>query len=102
MTAETTDRDEARDVRKAERGQAFDRFVKGEPVPNFFAEEFLPLMERHFAMWLEQVMAKQAPPETLQVLRQLMADMDERIVVGKAAAQRIIRRRYPQAAQSRG
>ena len=94
MMAETTDQDELRDLRRAERGQRFDRFVKGEPIPNFYAEELVPMVERHFAMWLEAVIAKKAPPETLQVLKQLMADIDERITLGEKAAQRIIRRRY--------
>ncbi len=90
MAEPVPDKEELRDLRLSERGDAFKAFV----ASPFFRDEFVPLVERHFAMWLDAVMTQRKPVETLDVLRQLMADIDTRIDLGKKAAERIIRRRY--------
>jgi hypothetical protein len=91
---EITDAEELRDIRRAERGELFKRFVAGEPIQGFFARELLPLFERHFAAWLDQVMAKQAAPEVLKVISGIVGDMDERINIGERASKRLIERRF--------
>jgi hypothetical protein len=85
-----TPKDELSEIRKIERAEAFKAFVESP----FFKGEFLPLIERHFAMWLDAVMNKKVPPDVLDVFRQLMNDIDGRIDIGKRASERLLRRRY--------
>ena len=83
-------KDELAEIKKIERGEAFKTFVESD----FFTREFIPLVERHFAMWLDGVMTKKVPPEALDALRRLMLDIDQRIDIGKRASERLMRSRY--------
>jgi len=88
------DKQEARDVREAERGDRFERFIRGEPVPSFFADDLLPLFAQHYAMWLEKVKAKQSDPEVLKALDDLLTGMRSTVNLGRLAHERLIRRRF--------
>lgn len=83
--------DELIELKKVERGEAFRAFTESA----FFKESFLPLVERHFAMWLDAVMNKKAQPEVLDVLRRLVVDIDQKIDIGKRASERLLRARFP-------
>ncbi len=90
--AEKLERENQKDAARADRGKACEQFVQSD----FFREEFLPLIERHFTMWLDAVIHKKAGPETLEALQTLIADIDNRIKLGQHAARRLTERRFKQ------
>lgn len=82
--------DELSEIKKIERAERFKAFIESP----FFTEDFLPLVERHFAMWLDGVINKKVPAEALDALRRLVVDIDARIDIGKRASERLLRQRF--------
>lgn len=84
---------EAKDQLRAERGDRIAKFIRGEPVGGFWESDLLPILDRIYWLWQRRVVAKEADPDALQALEDVVNVLDGERQMGAGAMRRIMERR---------